>query len=334
MIADSTLLLLSLGIILISCAVFVNAIELFGKAFNLHQGIIGSIFAAIGTALPETIIPILAILFAKSGRAHAIGIGAIAGAPFMLATLGFFVTGAAVIVNKFFNRRSLAMHIDRTILLRDLTFFFIYYGIAVSATLYREIHLLRWIVAICLAASYAIYLKMTIHGDGAEIERVEDLYLTRFLRVPTSVFSITLQVAASLVLIIAGAHFFIVNVDLLSRTLGASPLLLSLIITPIATELPEKMNSIIWIGKGKDTLALGNITGAMVFQSCFPVTFGMLFTEWDLRGLIMISALCALSMTLFLLLWVRIKRNLHPGVLLAGGGLYGVFLLSIFLKMR
>ncbi len=131
-----------------------------------------------------------------------------------------------------------------------------------------------------------------------------------------------------------GAHFFITYVDLLSRSLGASPLLLSLIVTPIATELPEKMNSVIWVGKKKDTLALGNITGGMVFQSCFPVAFGMVFTEWDLRGLTMVSALCALSMTLFVLFWVKIRKELHPGALLVGGVFYGVFLLSIFLKMR
>ncbi len=334
MVAYSTLLLLSLGIILLGCTIFVNAIEWLGKAFKLHQGIIGSIFAAIGTALPETIIPILAILFAKNARSHAIGIGAIAGAPFMLATLGFFVTGAAVFINGLLKRRTLVMHIDRKILSRDLIFFLIYYGIAVSATFYRDIHLLRWIAAIGLAASYGFYLKVTISGDGADIGRVERLYLSRFLRVPSSVLFIVVQVGGGLALIIAGAHFFIHFVDLLSRSLGTSPLLLSLIITPIATELPEKMNSIIWIGRKKDTLALGNITGAMVFQSCFPVAFGMLFTEWDLRGLILVSACCALAMALFVLLLIQIRKNLHPGALLVGGGLYGVFILCIFLKVR
>jgi cation:H+ antiporter len=334
MITDIILILLSLGIILISCFIFVNAIELFGKTFDLHQGIIGSILAAIGTALPETIIPILAILFAKGSRAHAIGIGAIAGAPFMLATLGFFVTGAAVLINTSLKKRSFAMYIDRTIISRDLTFFFIYYGIAISATLYRDIHPLKLLVAIALVFSYAIYLKITIHGSGEDMEAVEPLYLTRFFKLSTSFFSITLQLAGSLVLIVAGAHVFINYLDLLARTLGASPLLLSLIITPIATELPEKMNSVIWIGKKKDTLALGNITGGMVFQSCFPVAFGMVFTEWNLRGLTLVSALCALLMTLFVLFWIKIRKSLHPGALLAGGALYGVFLLGIILKMR
>ena len=69
------------------------------------------------------------------------------------------------------------------------------------------------------------------------------------------------------------------EIEVLSTTLGAAPLIVSLLITPIATELPEKFNSILWIRHRKDTLALGNITGAMVFQSTFPVSIGLIFTD-------------------------------------------------------
>jgi cation:H+ antiporter len=327
---DIIMLLASLGLILLSCAVFVNAIEWFGKKLNLHQGIVGSILAAIGTALPETIIPIIAIFFTKGTSGHDIGIGAIAGAPFMLATLGFFVTGTAVVVNKLLGRRTLHMNINRSILSRDLMFFLIYYSIAISATLYHDIHFLKCTVAICLAASYGLYLKMTIHGEGDMVEVFEPLYLTRFFKLKTSVFWISVQLAAGLGGIIFGADLFINYVGLLSHDLGIAPLLLSLIITPIATELPEKLNSVIWVGRKKDTLALGNITGAMVFQSCFPVTFGMLFTDWHLRGPTVVSAVCALSMAIVVLIWVRGKKTLHPFVLLLGGAAYTVFLVTTF----
>ena len=68
---------------------------------------------------------------------------------------------------------------------------------------------------------------------------------------------------AGAVLYVGGTHSWIV--------------LLALVIAPIATELPEKFNSIIWVRQGKDTLALGNITGAMVFQSAIPTVVGLLF---------------------------------------------------------
>jgi len=327
---DIIMLLASLGLILLSCAAFVNAIEWFGKSLNLHQGIVGSVLAAIGTALPETIIPILAIFFTKGTSGHEIGIGAIAGAPFMLATLGFFVTGTAVVVNKLLGRRTLKMYIDHSILSRDLLFFLIYYSIAITATLYHDIHFLKYTVAVCIAASYALYLKMTIHGEADAIEIHEKLYVTRFFRLKSSVFWITVQLAAGLGGIIFGAHLFINYVGLLSGELGASPLILSLIITPIATELPEKLNSVIWVGRKKDTLALGNITGAMVFQSCFPVTFGMVFTDWHLGGPTVASAVCALGMALIVLIWVTVTKMLHPFVLLLGGAAYTVFLVTAF----
>ena len=64
--------------------------------------------------------------------------------------------------------------------------------------------------------------------------------------------------------------------------MGIQPLILALLIAPIATELPEKFNSVIWISQRKDGLALGNITGAMVFQSTMIPAFGMLAVEWRL----------------------------------------------------
>ena len=76
------------------------------------------------------------------------------------------------------------------------------------------------------------------------------------------------QVVLALGLIIAGAQVFVGAVEHLSMVVGLDPTILALIIAPIATELPEKFNSVLWVRNGKDTLAMGNITGAMVFQSC------------------------------------------------------------------
>ena len=83
---------------------------------------------------------------------------------------------------------------------------------------------------------------------------------------------INLQVLMALGFIIVGAVFFVDAVEHLSKSLGVSEVLLALVIAPVATELPEKFNSIIWVRQGKDTLAMGNITGAMVFQSAIPTS--------------------------------------------------------------
>ena len=54
---------------------------------------------------------------------------------------------------------------------------------------------------------------------------------------------------------------------------------LALVLAPLATELPEKFNSLIWVRQNKDTLAMGNITGAMVFQSCIPTAIGIILAS-------------------------------------------------------
>ena len=71
--------------------------------------------------------------------------------------------------------------------------------------------------------------------------------------------------------------------------------MIALVLAPLATELPEKFNSIFWIRDGKDTLALGNMTGAMLFQSTIPVSFGILFHPWNLDFLSLFATVLALA---------------------------------------
>ena len=118
---------------------------------------------------------------------------------------------------------------------------------------------------------------MTIGSEGQAIEDVEILHFNKYLFLPETRPVIIIQIIAALVLMIWGAHLFVSYTSAVSLKLGIPAMILSIIITPIATELPEKCNSVIWIGKRKDILAMGNITGAMVFQSTFPVSVGLIF---------------------------------------------------------
>lgn len=322
--------LISLAIILAACAVFVNAVEWLGKLLNLHQGMVGSVLAAVGTALPETIIPIIAILFAAGHSADEIGIGAIAGAPFMLGTLAFFLSGLAVLVYNRLGKRDLRMNMDVDVFAKDLKFFIVVYGIAVFSTFILHTIWIRAAVALLLLAAYIYYLRVIMAHDAEMIGECEPLYLSRYIKVPTRLRWTLVQLVLALAGITFGAWLFIGYVETLSVAFGIAPLILSMIITPIATELPEKLNSVIWIGRGKDTLALGNISGAMVFQSSFPVMFGILFTPWELQGATMVSALLALSAALLNLLWVTIKKEVNPYVLISSGVFYLIFIVYLF----
>jgi cation:H+ antiporter len=111
----------------------------------------------------------------------------------------------------------------------------------------------------------------------------------------------------ALVLIVGGARLFVSAVDVIANRFGVPHLVFALLVAPVATELPEKFNSVIWIRRRKDTLAMGNMTGAMVFQSSFPVTIGLLLTPWQLahEGLVAASIALAAGSVLWLTLLVR-----------------------------
>ena len=328
-------MLAGLGIILLASFAFTNGVELLGSHLKMHQGATASILAAVGTALPETIIPIIAVaVYHAKPNAVQVGIGAIAGAPFMLATLAFFVTGVSVMVYTAMGKRQLIMHTDPRVIGRDLSFFLFLYGAAVLTTFAHDFYPLRVLVAAVLLLSYIWYVRRTLLSEGTQHGELDLLHLARLLRTKNHAALIFLQVIVALVLMVWGADLFVRYVGTLSLTLGMSPLILSMIITPIATELPEKLNSVIWTGQRKDTLAMGNITGAMVFQSSFPIVFGLLFTPWDLRGAPLVSAAMALAGAGLVLAWIRFKRTLNPYILLLGGPLYAVFVVYICLHTQ
>ena len=132
------LTLLNLFLIVGCCVVFTNAVEHLGKIYNLNEGAVGSILAAVGTALPETIVPLVAILGAYLAHTDVnvgkeIGIGAILGAPFLLSTLAMFVTGLAVVAFWKLGKRERKMSANYVVMFRDLKFFFFSYTLAIVA---------------------------------------------------------------------------------------------------------------------------------------------------------------------------------------------------------
>lgn len=331
MVTEVALLLFSLAMILVAAETFTNGIEGLGKRLSLSQAVVGSILAAVGTALPETILPLVAIFLYGGSAANEIGIGAILGAPFMLSTLAFFLVGLTATVSFLRERRPFEIRVEVHSTKRDLAFFLPMYAVSVFVPLVagRTFDIL---IAMLLIAGYVLYVYFTLRGESADLEHHGGMYLWSFLRKfglaareTPHLAGILLQVAGALAVMVAGAHIFVRSLGHVSLHFGMDPLLFSLMIAPVATELPEKFNSITWTWKGKDTLAVGNITGAMVFQSTFPVSVGLLFTDWKLTGMALFSAVLALSSALLVLGQLTLRKRLSPVTLLLGGGLYLVY---------
>ncbi|SFR14852.1 sodium:calcium antiporter [Desulfoscipio geothermicus] len=321
-----------LSLILLSAEIFTNGIEWLGKKLKLSEGAVGSVLAAVGTALPESMIPVIAILSGTGKSVHDIGIGAILGAPFMLATLALSIVGIAAMIYKVNGKRREYMLINPSIMRRDLGFFILVYTIAIAAAFLPQGFKIP--VAILLILTYFFYVARTLR-DGATLcdTELKPLHFAKKLKEP-STGVVVFQVVAALGGIIAGAHMFVDGIKHLSEILHISPFVLSIIIAPIATELPEKFNSLIWVRNCKDTLAIGNITGAMVFQGSMIPAFGIAMMPWELSEPALMSALLALAGAGMIYLSLRIKKEIRPATLAFNGVFYIVFLVAAFTVYR
>jgi cation:H+ antiporter len=339
-------LVVALVVILIAAELFTNGIEWFGHKLNLAEGAVGSVLAAVGTALPETMIPLIAILFAGSGSeesAHAIGVGAILGAPFMLSTLAMFVTGVGVLTYARRRKTGREMTVDTHVMGLDIRYFFLAYGIAVGAAFIpAEYSFVRYGAVVVLIGIYAWYVKA--HFESDTTVDATDLNPLRFHRVDVPGYRknpatprlriINVQVLVALGMIVAGAFVFVDAVEHISSQAGLDPALLALIIAPIATELPEKFNSLIWVRQGKDTLAMGNITGAMVFQSCIPTAIGVSLaaSAWTISQeslLSFASAGIAFLSTAVIFVPMMRRGTLNGTNLLIGGLFYVIYVVLV-----
>jgi cation:H+ antiporter len=344
---DALFVVGAFGLILVGAEFFTGGIEWLGIKLDLSHGATGSVLAATGTAMPETLVPIVAILFTSSPSASDIGVGAILGAPFMLGTLVMLLIGLTAYALRHKRRRT-TLHIDAAHASRDLGFFIIVYAIALGlALLPRDLHFLKSYVGWTFIPAYVLYVYMVlrtprrtkadIEEQREEEEAFEDLSFAAYLRrlgvnvrrSSPPLWLVLTQVIVSFGAILIGARFFATFVDDLSTALGLDALLVALILAPLATELPEAANSLIWTRDGKDVIALGNVAGAMVFQSTIPVSVGVLFTPWQLGPYGTIAGAFALLSAIAIWAQIRFRSrrdSLPLSSLMMGGSLYVLFI--------
>jgi cation:H+ antiporter len=291
----------------------------------------GSLLAAVGTAMPETMIPIMALIFGHGHAGEEIGIGAILGAPFMLSTLAFFLLGVTMQILHWRGRRdNLNFNVDLKAMTFEMKFFVPIFAFVFIVSLIGN-RLLNHVAGVALILLYVLYVKISLKHEGMEHEEYCDFfYFAKYLRMPCNGPGITCQLIVGLAGIILGAKIFVGSISQLSIILGFPALIMSLLIAPIATELPEKFNSISWTIKRQDTLALANVTGAMVFQSMIPVAIGLFLTEWNLGHTEMLNLIFALASSIIVLSTMLIKKRLPSQVLLVGGLFYASYLTYVF----
>jgi len=328
---EFVLLLVSFAVVLTGALLFTNAVEWSGHKLGLGEGAVGSILAAVGTAMPETLIAIVALISVSEGSED-VAVGAIVGAPFLLATLAMGLVG--LFAYSYRERRTQGVHLEAhgPTLERDLLFFLAFFTLA-GLLSWGPPAALRIPLGLVFLAAYLVYAARTLRGSGA-VQEEETLNPLLFERRPEragdpALALCVLQLLVGLGAMVGGAHLFVEELLKVAGDLGVDALVLALILAPLATELPEKVNSFFWVREGKDALALGNVSGAMVFQSTIPVGIGLLFTDWSLSANAILSIALGVAGGLVAYLSLHRAGQFNLPSVLAWFALYATFLLVV-----
>lgn len=322
------LLGVSFAVVLAGALLFTNAVEWIGHKLRMGEGAVGSILAAVGTAMPETLIAIVALVSATEGSEE-VAVGAIVGAPFLLGTLAMGLVGLFAYLYR--ERRSTGVRLDAhgPTLERDLVFFLGFFTLG-GLLAWGPPAAVRVPVGIAFVLAYFLYIARTLRGGG-EVQEEETLNPLVFdprseRRADPALVLCLVQLLVGLGAMVGGAHLFVEELVHLAESIGVEALVLSLILAPLATELPEKVNSFFWVRENKDALALGNITGAMVFQSTIPVGIGLIFTGWELSGNAILSV--ALGVAGGILAYESLHRSgrFKPPAVVGWFALYAAFI--------
>jgi cation:H+ antiporter len=324
------LFVLSFLVILVGSELFTNSVEWAGEKLGVAEAAVGSLLAAVGTALPETLIPAVALLgnWGDGGAHHAVGTGAIIGAPLMLSTVAPFVMGTALFGYRKRRARDV-MEVPYREARRDFNFFLPVFFVAILCGFAHLNQNVRSALALGFIVVYGVYCALMLGIQRSSQARVEHgLYFEQIARgnpLSPRGWLVTIQLLAGTGIILLGAQEFVDSIVNFAAKAHLDPGMLSLVVSPFATELPEKYNSVIWIRRGKDHLAFANISGAMVFQSCIPVALGLIYTQWNLTGVEMAAGGIALASTALLYFNIA-KGPLSTRSLMLGGAAYIFFL--------
>jgi cation:H+ antiporter len=318
----------SAAAIYLACEYFVNGVEWLGRKLGVGETGTGTILAAFGTALPESAVTFVAVVFGRDSAQKDIGVGAALGGPMVLATMSYAVVGLAMLWNRRRLGRALGeVECDVRRLRRDqawfLSIFIAKVGLGLVVFKYKP-----WLGALFFAA-YAVYLLRELRGAQVLSEDVLAPLKLHPHGDPGLRWAL-LQTSLALILIAVASKVFVGQLEAIGIWAGLSPQLVALLLSPIATELPETMNAIIWVRQGKERLALANISGAMMIQATIPTALGLVFTSWMFSRALIVSGLVTMA-AVAALLGLFSRKSVSARSLVPLAALYAAFVAAIAL---
>lgn len=359
------LLLLGCAVVIyVACEWFVNAVEWLGVRLQIGRLAVGTVLAAAGTALPESVVTLVAVL-AGTESGDEIGMGAALAGPLVVGTLAYGLTGAMLLLRVRrhaaatpaaadqlrtddaahdpgsaagmpTSRRSgtgdqrLRRPLDGTDtrrLARDQAWFVaIFIG---KVTLGLVAFTWKPWLGLLFVAAYAVYFASELRG-GSEQASGEGLGRLKLQprRAAPALPAVLLQTGATLVVIFVASRVFVGQLEWAGPVLGLSPVVVALLLAPVATELPELLNALIWVRQGKAALALANLSGAMMIQATIPSAIGLAFTPWLFDTPLLLAGLATLASVTYLR-QVMLSARPSAGRLMGAAGFYLAFAVAL-----
>lgn len=323
------LLLVCAAAIYLSCEWFVNAVEWLGHKLNVGSTVVGTVLAAIGTALPESVVTFVAVVFGHGAREQDIGVGAAMGGPLVLATVAYGVVGWTLLASRGQGWRE--GRGDTAGLARDQLWFMAVFAVKVTLGLVA-FGWKPWLGLLFFAA-YGVYFWRVVRGsdddtsDDAGRSTLAPLKLQR-RRLTPSTWAVVVQTTAALAVVFVASQFFVGALGDVGAAIGLPATVTALLLSPLATELPEIMNAMIWVRQGKTRLALGNVSGAMMIQATVPSGLGLLFTPWHFDTALLASGACTMIAIAYLFITLRTSKLTIASLSLAIG-FYGLFAVAL-----
>lgn len=286
----------ALALLVVGGELFTTGVEWVGDRLGAGEAATGSVLAALATTVPETLIPVLAIV---GGSGATVGVGAILGGPVTLTTLALLVVAAAVWAGAATGDRDATVAVHRDETRRDLLVFLVGFGLAFAAALGGGVLSSPW-VAVVLVALYLAYVYRLLaaeDGDGdferepLEIGAMLDNYAGWLPGVAggrdrahdPSRALVYGQTLAALAMLVAGSELFIRQIEWASRAVLPLPtVVIALLAAPLVSNVPEAIDGVVWVREGKDALAVEQITGTLSFQGTVAAAIGVAFTPWSL----------------------------------------------------
>ncbi len=338
-------------VIYLACEWFINAVEWLGVQLNVGPIAVGTILAAVGTALPESVVTLVAVTFGGGPHGDDIGVGAALGGPLVVGTIAYATVGATLMVRRRNASRRQAtlasvpdtsqpdeppalpvqtdgalVGINHRQLARDQIWFLAIFVVKVGLGL--VVFSIKPWLGLAFFAAYAVYFWQELRRGGpSAAEELKPLKLQPHRAVPSRI-AVLAQTLTTLALIFAASQVFVGQLEWAGPALGMPPVVVALLLSPIATELPETMNALIWVRQGKTQLALANISGAMMIQATIPSGLGLLFTPWRFDTPLLLAGIATAAAVIYLLVLLR-SRRLTPARLAAAAAFYGAFAIAL-----